>query len=129
VTAPAVRPRRGEIWWVRLPGQPADPHQPRPGLIVSADARNRLADDVIVAPIFSRGRLGPTRVALPAGAGGLPRDSVVFCDELTTIADAFLAGGPLGDLVPAPLMEAAVRAIRRAVGEVVPEPPAAGVGP
>lgn len=116
----APHPRRGEIWWVRLPGQPVDSHQPRPGLVVSDDVRNRLADDVMVVPVFSRGRLGPTRVALPAGVGGIPRDSVLFCEELTTIADVFLTGGPLGPVVPAPLLDAVVRAVRRAVGEIVP---------
>src|SRR5438067_1726655 len=49
-------PRRGEIWFVETPNQPDDPHQPRPALIISANVRNRLADDVIVVPIFSRGR-------------------------------------------------------------------------
>lgn len=122
MTAPASQPRRDEIWWVRLPGQPSDPHQPRPALVISDDTRNRLADDLIVVPAFSRGRLGPTRVALPAGDGGILHESVLFCDELTTIADVFLAGGPLGPPVPVPTLEAVVRAVRRAVGEVVPEP-------
>ena len=81
-----------------------------------------MADDVIVVPAFSRGRLGPTRVPLPAGVGGIPRDSILFCDEVTTIADVFLAGGPLGALVPADLLGAVVRAVRRAMGEVMPEP-------
>lgn len=120
-TAPP-RPRRGEIWWVHRPGQPGDPHQPRPGLVVSEDVRNRQGNNVIVVPIFSRGRLGPTRVALPAGAGGIPHAGILFCEELTTIADLFLAGGPLGAPVPPPLLAAVVRAVRRAIGEIVPEP-------
>ena len=43
---------------VYIPGQPDDPHQPRPALVISEDVRNRLTDDVIVVPIFSTGRLG-----------------------------------------------------------------------
>jgi hypothetical protein len=39
-------PRRGEIWLVYTSGQPDDPHQPRPALVVSANVRNRLSDDV-----------------------------------------------------------------------------------
>jgi mRNA-degrading endonuclease toxin of MazEF toxin-antitoxin module len=122
VTAPVPRPRRGQLWWLYLPGQPNDPHQPRPALIISTDSRNRVTDDVIVVPVFSRGALGPLRVALPAGAGGIARASVLFCDEVSTLNVAFLAGGPLGGLVPATLLDAVVRGIRRAIGEVVPEP-------
>jgi mRNA interferase MazF len=118
----AAHPRRGEIWMVHTPGQPDDPHQPRPALVVSEDIRNRLRDDLIVVPAFSAGRLGPTRVAAAAGAGGLARDSVLFCEEITTIDREFLHRGPLGSRVPGGLMEAVVRAIRRAVGEVLPEP-------
>ncbi len=115
-------PRRGEIWLVYTPGQPEDPHQPRPALIVSENVRNRLADDAIVVPIFSAGRLGPTRVPLAAGTGGIPHDSVLFCEEITTIADDFLKDGPLGPPVPAAVLHAVLRAVRRALGEVIPEP-------
>src|SRR5713101_1154152 len=89
-------PRRGEIWYAFTPGQPDDHHQPRPVLIVSEDIRNRITDDAIVVPAFSRGRLGPTRVALASGLGGMPRDSVLFCEEVTTIDRDFLGDGPLG---------------------------------
>ena len=115
-------PRRGELWSVYTPGQPVDPHQPRPALIISADVRNRLSDDVIVIPIFSAGRLGPTRVALRAGTGGIRHDSILFCDEITTIHRDFLARGPLGPAVPDSVLRQVVRAVRRALGEVVPEP-------
>ncbi|MBJ7608130.1 MAG: type II toxin-antitoxin system PemK/MazF family toxin [Candidatus Dormibacteraeota bacterium] len=115
-------PRRGEIWYVYTPGQPDDPHQPRPALVISEDVRNAMRDDLIVIPVFSRGRLGPTRVALPAGAGGLGSDSVLFCEEITTIDRDFLADGPLGRPLGWRQLDQVVRAIRRAVGEVVSEP-------
>ena len=98
-------PRRGEVWSAHTPGQPDDPHQPRPVLVVSEDVRNRLRDDVIVIPIFSRGRPGPTRVPLPAGKGGIRHDSVLFCEEITTIDVRFLTGGPFGAPVPARVLE------------------------
>ncbi len=116
------RPRRGEIWWVQTPGQPAHAHQPRPALIVSEDVRNQTRDDVIVVPVFSRGRQGPTRVLLPAGAGGIRHESVLFCEEITTLADRFVGRGPLGPPVPETVLEQVIRAVRRALGEVVPEP-------
>jgi len=87
---------------------------------VSEDIRNHLRDDVMVVPVFSRGRSGPTRVTIAAGVGGLRRDCVLFCEELTTIDKDFLVRGPLGERVPATLTTAVVRAIRRAVGEYLP---------
>jgi mRNA interferase MazF len=106
---------------VYTPGQPDDPHQPRPALVVSEDVRNRVRDDLIVIPLFSRGRLGPTRLLVPARATGLARESMLYCEEITTIDRDFLARGPLGR-VGARQMEEVVRAIRRAVGETVAEP-------
>jgi mRNA-degrading endonuclease toxin of MazEF toxin-antitoxin module len=111
-------PLRGEIWLVLTPGQPTDPHQPRPALIISADERNHLSDDVIVAPIFTRGALGPTRVPIRAGVGGLQHDSVIFCEEITTVDLDFLDEGPLGDAVPQGLMRQVVRAVGIAIGDV-----------
>jgi mRNA interferase MazF len=107
---------------VHIPGQPDDPHQPRPALVVSEDIRNRLADDVIVVPLFSTGRVGPTRVALAQGAGGLRRSGVLFCEEVTTIDRDFLGRGPLGPRVSEPVLEAVVRAVRRALGDALPQP-------
>ncbi|MHB8507975.1 MAG: type II toxin-antitoxin system PemK/MazF family toxin [Candidatus Dormibacteria bacterium] len=117
---PPSAPRRGELWLVLTPGQPDDPHQPRPALVVSDDVRNRMTDDLIVVPIFPSGRPGPTRVQLPAGGGGQDHDSVVFCEEVTTIDRDFLRRGPLGQRLDAATMDAVVRGIRRALGEVVP---------
>jgi mRNA-degrading endonuclease toxin of MazEF toxin-antitoxin module len=113
-------PRQGELWTAYTPGQPDDPHQPRPVLVISEDVRNRLRDDVIVVPAFSGGRLGPTRVPVPAKSGGLPHDSVLFCEEVTTIDKELLQRGPLGPGVEPGTLAAVVRAIRRAIGEVVP---------
>ena len=103
------------------PGRPDDPHQPRPALVISADVRNALRDHVIVVPIFTSGRLGPTRVALPAGTGGLDHDSVVFCDEITTLHHRFMRERPLGSAVPGWILRDVVKAIRRSVGDLVPE--------
>ena len=108
--------RRGEIWYAYTPGQPDDHHQPRPVLIVSEDVRNRLTDDIIVVPAFSSGRPGPTRVSVPAGLGGMPRDSVLFCEEVTTIDRDFLREGPLGPPLSDPLLQRVVEALLRAVG-------------
>lgn len=115
-------PRRGEVWSAYTPGQPDHPHQPRAVLVVSSDARNWRADDAIVVPIFSEGMLGPTRVSIGAGIGGIAHDSVVFCEEITTLDHDFFEDGPLGPRIPRDLLNRVVRGIRRAVGDVVPEP-------
>lgn len=114
-------PRRGEIWSVRTPGRPDDPHQPRPALVVSADVRNRLLPHAIVVPIYSAGAAGPTRVELATGTGGLRRDSVLFCEEVSTIDRDFFEKGPWGDRITDDVMTAAIRGVRRALGEVLPE--------
>jgi mRNA-degrading endonuclease toxin of MazEF toxin-antitoxin module len=115
-------PARGEVWSVRIPGQPDDPHQPRPALIVSADVRNRIADDVIVVPIFSQGADGPTHVRLPKGVGGVKKNCVLFCEELTTLDRDFLSRGPWGASVGTEVLDAVLRSVRRALGETVAEP-------
>ncbi|MBI2939550.1 MAG: type II toxin-antitoxin system PemK/MazF family toxin [Chloroflexi bacterium] len=115
-------PLRGEIWLVETPGQPYDPHQPRPALVVSANARNWHSDDLTLVPILSRGTFGPTRVAIDAGTGGLPHESVLFCEEIFTIHRDFVSRGPLGPPVPDELLRRVVRAVRRALGDPVPEP-------
>lgn len=115
--------RQGEIWLVYTPGQPDDPHQPRPAIVVSEDVRNRQTDDLIVVPLFSSMRLGPTRVLVPKRVGGIDRASVAFCEEITTIQHRFLAEGPLGLPIPRWLLEQIIRSVRRSMGEAIPEPP------
>jgi mRNA-degrading endonuclease toxin of MazEF toxin-antitoxin module len=117
-----VPPRQGEIWWVYTPGQPQDPHQPRPALVVSSDGRNQIADDCMVVPIFSAGRPGPTRVQLQAGTGGIERDSILRCEEITSLSHEFFVDGPLGATVSHNVIDRVIRAVRRAMGEVVVEP-------
>jgi mRNA-degrading endonuclease toxin of MazEF toxin-antitoxin module len=115
-------PRRGEIWFAFTPGQPDDPHQPRPVLVVSEDRRNTARESAIVVPLFSRGRFGPTRVRIGRGVAGAPHDSVLFCEEVTTLDYRFLNAGPVGPSAPELVLAEVTRAVRRALGEVVPEP-------
>ena len=81
-----------------------------------------MRDDLIVVPVFSRGRLGPTRVVVPTQSGEPGVSGVLFCEEITTIDRDFLAKGPVGAPMPPGLMEEVVRGVRRAIGEAVPEP-------
>ena len=70
----------------------------------------------MVVPIFSTDNLGPTRLVIPAEGAGLSYDSVLFCEELTTVDNDFLTDGPRGR-VSTELLEAVVIAVRRALGD------------
>jgi mRNA-degrading endonuclease toxin of MazEF toxin-antitoxin module len=110
---------------VETPNQPRDPDTPRVALVVSENRRNYSKDDYIVVPAFSRGNLGPTRVFLPAGQGGVDHDSILFCDEVCCLDEDLLdfETGPLGGTVDSELLDEVVVKIRRAVGDVVPLQP------
>ncbi|MBZ5521455.1 MAG: type II toxin-antitoxin system PemK/MazF family toxin [Acidobacteriia bacterium] len=85
---------RGEIWWADLPDpRRSEPGFRRPVLVIQANSFNRSRiQTVIVAVISSNLRLAeaPGNLLLPAGATGLPRDSVVNVSQLLTLDRAFL---------------------------------------
>lgn len=85
---------RGCLYWARLPGDP----KRRPVLIVSPDPRNQAALSVVVIPATTARRLGPWHVSLRQGEGGLPRASILKCEDITTLPKDWLheeVGGPL----------------------------------
>lgn len=60
----------------------------RPVLIITEDAITALLHCVNVLPITSRKpgrRIYPNEVLLPAGAGGLPNESIVLCHQIRTL--------------------------------------------
>jgi mRNA-degrading endonuclease toxin of MazEF toxin-antitoxin module len=87
--------RRAHIYWVRMPSE----RKRRPAVVLSADRRNQLADTVVVAPMSTVPRRGRWNVGLRKGEGGLPHDSVIKCEEITTLLKDKLEptslGGPL----------------------------------
>src|SRR5690606_17264990 len=88
----------------------------RPALVVSPDIRNRLASDVIVVPISSVLRDAPTHVRLRANEAGLPRASVVKCEQITTLRRERLSAKPIGGSLSGDRMIQVERAILRAIG-------------
>lgn len=112
-------PKNGEVWFINLPAQPADPHQPRTAIVVSTNGRNERAHDVIVVPTTSsQYRAHPElHVAIPAGEGGLTKDSYARCDQITTIDKQFLVKGPLGPPVHLRYRWKIIAAIRVAIGD------------
>ena len=88
--------KRGEIYWAQLaPRSGAEQQGWRPVILVSHDGFNQVPGwrSVIVVPVSTAaaqaGR-GPTAVGLSSGAGGLTRDSVAICHQVTTLDRAKL---------------------------------------
>jgi mRNA interferase MazF len=111
---PAEHPRRGHLYWVRIPDEPGGKR--RPALVVSPDVRNRLASDVIVVPVSSVLREAPTHVRLRAREGGLSRTSVAKCEQITTLCRERLGTRPLGGQLASGRMLEVEKAVLRAIG-------------
>lgn len=83
--------RRGEVWWVELrPRSGSEQHGRRPAIVVSHDALNGVEAwrSIVVVPVTTSRRQATRRlttVPLEAGAGGLQRDSVALCHQVTTL--------------------------------------------
>lgn len=114
MSAPEPYPRRGHLYWVRIPDEPGGKR--RPALVVSPDSRNRLANDVIVIPVSSVLREAPTHVRLRVREGGLPRPSVAKCEQITTLRRDRLVPRPLGGNVTSGRMVEIEKAVLRAIG-------------
>jgi mRNA-degrading endonuclease toxin of MazEF toxin-antitoxin module len=80
------------------------------------DARNRLANDVLVIPARSTLHHAPTHVRLKRGTGGVPRDSVLKCEQITTVPKHMLGDAALGGPLSVALLEDVEQGILRAVG-------------
>lgn len=108
---------RGDVRLVDLdPTRGAEASKRRPAIIVSNDAANgtaaRLGRGVVtVVPVTSNvERVYPFQVLLPAGAGGLPRDSKAQAEQVRSVA-AERIGTLLGRL-EAPLLTSLDDALR-----------------
>lgn len=112
-------PKRGEIHWAKIPGQPGDTKE-RPVLVVSTDSRNQFADDVLVVPLSTTLRPSPTHVYLPAGSGGISLPSMAKCELIAALDKIFLARGPLGGQITPAQMREIEKAIMRAIGMATP---------
>jgi len=112
-------PQNGEIWWIDIPNQPNDPHQPRTAVIVSTNSRNRACNDVIAVPTSSSivHPHAELHVFLPKGEGGLSVDSYAKCEQITTIDKQLLVRGPLGHPIHLKYRWQIIKAMRIAVGD------------
>jgi mRNA interferase MazF len=87
---------RGEVYVAELvPRSGSEQQGRRPVVVVSHDGFNQVPAwrSVIVVPISTSAAQaghGPTAVTLPAGAGGLKKNSVAICHQVTTLDRAKL---------------------------------------
>ncbi len=88
--------------------------------MLSPQARNERASDVIVAPISSVLSEGPWHVRLRKGEAGVPRASIVKCEQITTLPKDCIDPGSLGRALSASKMTQAEHAVLRAIGVAVP---------
>lgn len=101
--------RRGSLYWAQLDKR-------RPVLVLSINARNDRAGDLIVVPCSTTLREAPTHVRLARGEGGAPQACMLRCEQITTLPQEDLDASPLGSpLVGARLREIEL-AVMRAIG-------------
>lgn len=105
--------RRGFVYWIHF-------DKWRPGLVLSVDARNDRANDIIAVPCSTNLREAPTHVHVRRGIGGLPGSSVVKCEQVTTINKINVRPDPLDGPMPPHAMRAIEQAIQRAIGIPIP---------
>ncbi|MBI3782978.1 MAG: type II toxin-antitoxin system PemK/MazF family toxin [Deltaproteobacteria bacterium] len=83
--------KRGDVFWADIvPRSGSEQTGRRPVVIVSHDGFNRVEGwrSIIVAPLSTSAaqqRRGPTAVPLPKGTGGLRKESIVLCHQVTTL--------------------------------------------
>ena len=89
---PGWYPRRGDVCLFALDKE-------RPALVISTDALNRFSLDICVVPISGvEHQQFSLRPRLPAGEGGLTKDSWAKCDQVTTVEKHLTIYPPLGAL-------------------------------
>ena len=106
-------PRRGFLYYARLDKR-------RPVLVISANARNVGASDVLVIPCSTILSAAPTHVRLRKGEGGIPGASILKCEQVTNLHKTYLDADSLGGSLVEARVREIERAILRAIGVPVP---------
>jgi mRNA-degrading endonuclease toxin of MazEF toxin-antitoxin module len=107
------QPRRGEIWFIKLPTDPPDKGQ-RPVVIVSTDARNlhQKANTVLVVPLSTTPARAPTHIELSPVETGLGAVSTIRAEDISVVRKSSLLEPRQGLRT---LSEATIRRIARGV--------------
>ena len=88
--------RRGELYWADLiPRSGSQQKGRRPVVVMSHDGFNQTSAwrSVIVVPVSTssaQAARGPTAIEIPKGSGGIRKDSVALCHQITTLDRAKL---------------------------------------
>ncbi|MBW1786518.1 MAG: type II toxin-antitoxin system PemK/MazF family toxin [Deltaproteobacteria bacterium] len=83
--------KRGDIYWADLsPRSGSEQKGRRPVIVLSHNAFNQTPTwrSVIVVPVSTsaaQAKRGPTAIALSKNIGGLTKDSVALCHQITTL--------------------------------------------
>lgn len=97
---------RGQLVRVQLdPARGSEERKTRPCVVVQRDAANRAGRTTLVCPLTDAAgkQASLIRIAVPAGAGGATKDSLVLCAQLRVV-DQVRVVGELGSL-PHEIME------------------------
>jgi mRNA-degrading endonuclease toxin of MazEF toxin-antitoxin module len=107
------QPRRGEIWFVKLPTDPPEKGH-RPVVIVSTNARNlhEKANTVLVVPLSTTPARAPTHIPLTPGETGLAETASIRAEDISLVRKSSLVEPRRGLRL---LSEATLRSIARAV--------------
>ena len=105
-------PKRGEIWLVVLPDEELE----RPCIVVSLNNRNQYANSILIVPLTSNPTQSNTHVRINLGEGGISRESMARCENITNIPKDYFGEAPLGRTIPKERMNEIEKAIQRAVG-------------
>lgn len=80
--------QRGDIFLVNLdPVVGSEAGKTRPAIVLQNEMANRTSPTVTVVPLSTRvERVFPFQVLIPAGEGGLPRESKALCEQIRTLS-------------------------------------------
>lgn len=83
--------KRGDIYFAELePRSGSEQRGKRPVIIISNDGFNNTLDwkSIIIIPLSTSSKQsvrGPTAILIPKGEGGLSKDSIALCHQVTTL--------------------------------------------
>ena len=104
---------RGCLYWAKTRGGKV-----RPVLVVSPESRNELSSDILVCPVSTNLRGGPWHVRLRKGQAGVPKQSTIQCEQITTIEKSRILPDMLGGPLSQKKMLEVETAIMLAIGVV-----------
>lgn len=81
-------PKCGEVYYVRFEGDGSEQSGYRPAIVFQNNVGNLYSPNVIVLPLTTslKKLRQPTHVLLPAAVTGIPKDSLVLCENPTCIS-------------------------------------------